>query len=117
MSNYDEQQLYIHRLLAMIESRGTPELKELANNYKRKHRQELRAFDSKPYTKEEVVAILKSDILKKPPHERQAIMEYGGKIAEQIYADLERREQAEQDALTERMWKTRGTVMNQKMRR
>jgi len=44
-------------------------------------------------------------------------MEYGEQIVEQIYADEERREQAEQNALAERMYLTRRTVMNQWMRR
>ena len=116
MSNYDEQ-LYIHRLLTMIDARGTPELKKLAANYRRTHKLQSRAYDSKPYTKEEVVAILKTEILRKPPSERQAIIDDGKKIVEQIYADEERREDAEQNAYYERIWKTRRVVMNQNMSR
>ena len=112
---FTPEQADMDKFFAMLATSKQPELRALANDYKRS--KQKTAFDSKPCTKEEVIAILKSDILRKPPHEREAIMEYGEKIVEQIYADEERREQAEQNALAERMYLTRRTVMNQWLRR
>lgn len=96
------------KFAAMLATAKAPELRKLANDYQR---------SKQPLTNTEVVQVLAGELRKLPRRERESMMRDGERIVEQIYADEANREQAEHTALANRMYLTRFTTEQLKLRK